>query len=336
MEACAAIATHRGTMRTLSPDGSPGGAREAATVDPNAPSRAHEGGAVEHEGFNLHASVRIAADDDCGRERLCRYGARPPFSLERLRVLPGGRIAYRIKNVGAGRAKHRVMTPVELLARLAALIPPPRYPLVRFHGVLAPHAAWRREIVPRPPTSPRIATAGAQAGGKRRARQGLPEEVIPARGGASSRPARHPDRDDVASRRHAVSGRTNAALDAAAEQVRALAISRNAEGDASADLMSGAPNILSVRQWSRLLGGLLYVSSPRVRWPQLLRRTFDVDILECSKCNGRLRLIEAVLDTNAARQILERLGFPVDAPRLVRARDPTTLDGEDSEDPDAA
>src|SRR5262249_45724229 len=63
------------------------------------------------------------ASQRTGRERLCRYGARPPFSLERLRVLPGGRIAYRIKKLGAGRGKHRVMTPLELLARLAALVP---------------------------------------------------------------------------------------------------------------------------------------------------------------------------------------------------------------------
>src|SRR5262249_52823512 len=124
IEACAAIATQRGTMRTLATDGdSP---QLASGVDADAPVR--EGGAVEHEGFNLHASVRIAAEDDRGRERLCRYGARPPFSLERLRVFPGGRVCYRIKKLGAGRAKHRVMTPLELLARLAALVPPPRYP----------------------------------------------------------------------------------------------------------------------------------------------------------------------------------------------------------------
>jgi hypothetical protein len=130
IEACAAIATHAGTMRTLAPDaGSTNVAREAAGVDPAGPLR--EGCAVEYEGFNLHASVRIAAEDDRGRERLCRYGARPPFALERLRVLPGGRVAYRLKKLGVGRAKHRVMTPLELLARLAALVPPPRYPLVR-------------------------------------------------------------------------------------------------------------------------------------------------------------------------------------------------------------
>ena len=51
--------------------------------------------AVEHEGSNLHAGVRIEAGNDLGRERLCRYGARPPLSVERLRRLPGERVAYR-------------------------------------------------------------------------------------------------------------------------------------------------------------------------------------------------------------------------------------------------
>jgi hypothetical protein len=35
---------------------------------------------------------------------------------------------------------------------LCALIPPPRHPLIRFHGVLAPNSAWRKEVVPRPQT----------------------------------------------------------------------------------------------------------------------------------------------------------------------------------------
>src|SRR5215203_1790122 len=45
------------------------------------------------------------------------------------------------------------MTPVECIARLCALVPPPRYPLTRFHGVLAPRAKLRPRIVPRPPDS---------------------------------------------------------------------------------------------------------------------------------------------------------------------------------------
>jgi len=43
------------------------------------------------------------------------------------------------------------MTPVECLARLAAMVPPPRYPLLRLHGVLGPRHRWRGRIVPRPP-----------------------------------------------------------------------------------------------------------------------------------------------------------------------------------------
>ena len=37
--------------------------------------------AAVHERFNLHASVHVPAHDDLARERLCRYLARPAFSL---------------------------------------------------------------------------------------------------------------------------------------------------------------------------------------------------------------------------------------------------------------
>src|ERR1019366_3934383 len=105
---------------------------------------------VERDGFNLHAGVRVERGDDMGRERLVRYGARPPLSLERLRRLPGGRVAYRLKYVTRGRGKFRVMTGLEFMARLAAIIAPPRYPLVRYAGVLGPRSAWRKSIVPKP------------------------------------------------------------------------------------------------------------------------------------------------------------------------------------------
>ncbi len=41
-----------------------------------------------------------------------------------------------------------VCDPVELLEWLAALTPRPRIHLVRYHGVRAPRAAWRKGIVP--------------------------------------------------------------------------------------------------------------------------------------------------------------------------------------------
>jgi hypothetical protein len=49
---------------------------------------------------------------------------------------------------------HLIFEPVELLERLAALIPRPRINLVLYHGVLAPRAAWRARVVP-----PRVETA---------------------------------------------------------------------------------------------------------------------------------------------------------------------------------
>ncbi len=39
-------------------------------------------------------------------------------------------------------------SPLEILQRLAALVPRPRLHLIRFHGVLAPNAALRSQIVP--------------------------------------------------------------------------------------------------------------------------------------------------------------------------------------------
>ncbi len=103
--------------------------------------------AASRRGFDIHAAVSVSASDREGRERLLRYCARAPLSLERLSELPGGRIAYAIKNP-RGKQTHRMMTPIQFLARLCALIPPPRHPLIRFFGVFAPHSSWRRSVVP--------------------------------------------------------------------------------------------------------------------------------------------------------------------------------------------
>ncbi len=43
-----------------------------------------------------------------------------------------------------------VLTPDELLARLATLVPPPRVHGVRYHGVFAPNARARARVVPQP------------------------------------------------------------------------------------------------------------------------------------------------------------------------------------------
>jgi hypothetical protein len=41
-----------------------------------------------------------------------------------------------------------VLEPLDFIARLAALVPPPRVRLTRFHGVFAAHAGLRAAITP--------------------------------------------------------------------------------------------------------------------------------------------------------------------------------------------
>jgi Putative transposase len=43
-----------------------------------------------------------------------------------------------------------VLTPVEFMQRLVALVPQPRLHLIRFHGMLAPNAKLRSKVVPAP------------------------------------------------------------------------------------------------------------------------------------------------------------------------------------------
>lgn len=125
-------------------------AEEADGPAPREPEGFRAGAGVEHAGFNLHAGVRVAADDRTGLERLCRYVARPAVCAERVALREDGTVTYRLKTPRRSGETHRVMQPEEFLARLVALIPPPRFPLVRYHGVFAPNSPWRGAIVPGP------------------------------------------------------------------------------------------------------------------------------------------------------------------------------------------
>jgi hypothetical protein len=59
-----------------------------------------------------------------------------------------------------------------------------------------------------------------------------------------------------------------------------------------------------------------------------LRRSFEVDVLACPGCGGRLRVLGEVTDPAMVRLVLDSLGMPTDAPRVARARDPTEWLGE--------
>jgi hypothetical protein len=108
------------------------------------------------QGFDLHADVSVRDTDREGRERLARYILRPPLVLERLSLTKDGRVAYERKYQSPG-ATHVVMTPVEFLARLSALVFPPRRPILRFHGAFSAHHKLRARIVPATPPAQRTA-----------------------------------------------------------------------------------------------------------------------------------------------------------------------------------
>jgi len=97
-------------------------------------------------GFSVNGSAYIHENDREGRERLIRYCARPPFSLERITKQSDGSIIYRLnKPLVNGQTLLR-LTSLELIDKLAALIPPPRIHRHRYYGVLAPNSPFRASV----------------------------------------------------------------------------------------------------------------------------------------------------------------------------------------------
>ena len=98
-------------------------------------------------------TIRPLDGPDPGRERLCRYIARPAVAVPRLSLSSTGKVVYTLKTpyrdgttqVGFEGAAIRT---VDFIARLAALVPKPRVNLTRYHGVLAPNHRWRGQITP--------------------------------------------------------------------------------------------------------------------------------------------------------------------------------------------
>ena len=127
---------------------------------------------------------------------------RPAIANERLSVNRAGQVVLKLKTAWRDGTSHHVMTPMEFMQRLAALVPRPRLHLIRFHGVLAPNAKLRKAVVP----------------------------------------------------------------------VSPLAVANTADAGDGAYLLAGS-------------------AKGRMRWAQLLKRVFDIDIEQCPHCGGQLKLI---------------------------------------------
>ena len=193
------------------------------------------------EGFDLHAAVRVPAGQRDRLERVCRYALRPPVAGARLRVAADGQVQLQLRHPWADGTTHVSFAPTAFLARLAVLVPRPRVNLVLYHGLLAPRAAWRAEVVPRP----------------------VPRTTADAR------------------------------EDASEPSVTPRPVARGAS------------------------------------WADLMRRAFEIDVLACPRCGGRLRLIALIEASATARRILTHLDLPADVPRPVPARAPPTGDADD-------
>ncbi len=67
---------------------------------------------------------------------------------QRLALTPSGLVRYALKTPCRDGTKHILLEPLDLMARLAALVPPPWIQLSRYHGVFAPHNRLRAAITP--------------------------------------------------------------------------------------------------------------------------------------------------------------------------------------------
>jgi hypothetical protein len=210
-------------------------------------------------GLSVHANVAVPARDRRRLERLCRYVARPPLSGERLSRLDDGRLLYRLKKRWSDGTTAMVFEPQELIEKLAALVPPPRLNLVRYHGVLAPAARRRRDVVP-------------------------------------------PSASDQARRKNC--------CDSGAGK------SRNPSSTTCTRPVPSSPIDLDS------------TASPRPRrynWQELMRRVFEIDVLECPKCGGRtMRILAQIHPPETTTAILDWLNLPCRPPPIAAA-EPTEL-----------
>jgi hypothetical protein len=230
-------------------------------------------------GVSLHANVAVPARDRRRLERLCRYVARPPVATERLSRLEDGRLLYRLKHRWRDGTTHVVFEPQELVEKLAALVPPPRFHLVRYHGILGPCASERDRVVP------------GEAGAEKRVRTS----------------PRKPDGDRPVESRSTAAGQGH---ERASSHDHGTPLDQ--EGNRAAPTPSSLAEPLPASDESAL-------RPRRLAWAELLRRVFAVDVLQCPRCGGRMRLLAAIQPPDVTEAILDCLELPSRAPPTAPA-----------------
>jgi hypothetical protein len=224
---------------------------------------------ARRDGFSLHAGRAVHANDREGLERLCSYALRPPLAQGRLSLTDDGHVLYKMKRTFSDGTSSITFTPRDFVARLCALVPPPRFHVTRYHGIFAAHARGRyaltgRGLHDRPADGPAAITLGAATSGA---------SPVPTAGASSPAPA-----TPSASAAPAAPGSSNRAVDP-----------RPSDAD--------------------LVGPDDPVRARRLRWADLMKRVFAADVLVCSRCGGELRLVAVIEAPTVIEKILRHLGL---------------------------
>src|SRR2546428_1665133 len=102
------------------------------------------------QGFSLHAHTHIPAHRRDQLECLIRYTARGAVSLERLEQDANGDLVSTFTHPWSDGTTGMRLAPVELVEKLAALVPLPRRHPPRHGACLSPHRHLRGAIIPTP------------------------------------------------------------------------------------------------------------------------------------------------------------------------------------------
>ncbi len=187
--------------------------------------------------LHVHAKVSVDGEDRERVEKLCRYLARPPVAQDRLSIEPEGMVRYDFKAAWKDGTRAVRLHPLDFLARLAALVPPPRFHMVRYQGCFAARSKVRAEVV---------------RGGSR-SKEPVQLELLSER----------EDKADPGAAKH--------------QQSRSARSSRHP-------------------------------------WAYLLKRVFSVDVETCSRCGGRMKLVEIANDQHDIARVLALHGLGPDPP----------------------
>jgi hypothetical protein len=236
-------------------------------------------------GFSLHLARTVEPHDRQGLEGLCRYGLRAPFSQRRLSVLPNGKVRYELARhwPTPSGVTELIMEPLQLLKRLAVLLPAPYQNLTRYHGVYANRSRFR-PLLPLPPE----ATSASSRDDDANAHRCAPNKLDEAQPGLQI---------DLPLTAH---GAALDSVDNGATTDRNPAHEPGAMDDALLDQPAVRPR--------------------RMPWARLLMRSLGVDALECPRCQSQMVLLALITAPQVVEKILDHLRIPSTPPPLAPAR----------------